>query len=88
MVIKNIPKENDQGEIVEYLMQSGLPKAKKENITINSAGSVYIRDLENTQCLALIDSIHWKKNFGRKLYCNGYVPLTNLMQLLSKNMRQ
>ena len=76
VVIKNIPKETDHGEIVEYLVLSGLPEAKKEHITINNSGTVYIRNLENSQCLALIASIHWKKNFGRKLYCNGYVPLT------------
>ena len=76
VVIKNIPKETDQGHIVEFLVLSGLPEAMKENITINNSGTVYIRNLDNSQCLALIDSIHWKRNFGRKLYCNGYVPLT------------
>ena len=74
--VKNIPKEADPGEVVEFLVMSGLPEAKRNEVVISSTGAVTIRNLENKDCLSLISSIHWKKHFGRKLYCNGYIPLT------------
>ena len=76
VVVKNIPKEADHGEVVEYLVQSGLPDFKREEITFTDGGQVYVRNLGNTECLAIIESIHLKRNFGRTLYCNGFVPLT------------
>ena len=74
--IKNIPKDVDHGRIVELLVQSGLPDEKKEQVTITNNGSVTITDLQNQECLVLIKNIHGKQNFDRKLYCNGYIPLT------------
>ena len=76
VVVKNIPKEADHGEVVEYLVQSGLPECKRDDITFSNGGQVFVRDLGNAECLAIIDSIHLKKKFGRTLYCNGFVPLT------------
>ena len=76
VVVKNIPRETDHGEIVEFLILSGLPENRKEDISIGLNGTVTITNLENRTCLDLIDTIHWKKCFGRKIYCNGYVPLT------------
>ena len=76
VVVKNIPRETDHGEIVEFLILSGIPEERKDDIVISRNGTVTIRNLENKTCLDLIDTIHWKKHFGRKIYCNGYVPLT------------
>ena len=74
--IKNIPKDTDHGRIAEFIVLSGLPEDKRENITIDSNGSTTIKGLDNQECLTLISNIHWKKSFDRKLYCNGYIQLT------------
>ena len=74
--IKNIPKDTDHGDIVEFLILSGLPEEKKDNININSNGSVTVWNLGSETCSALISSIHSRNHFGKKLYCNGYIPLT------------
>ena len=74
--LKNIPRDTDHGLIVELLIQSGLPESKKDSITINARGTVTIRDLENEECLKLINNIHQKNHLGKKLYCNGVVPIT------------
>ena len=74
--IKQLPKETDHGDVMEFLVRSGLPEEKKESVTISNNGTVIIRDLENKECLDLIEAIHGKKNFSKKLFCNGIVPLT------------
>ena len=74
--IRQFPRETDHGKIIEFLVKSGLPENKKENISISSNGTATITDLENSECLLLIESVHEKKNFDKKLYCNGIVPLT------------
>ena len=74
--IKNIPKDIDQGEIVEFLIWSGLPAEKKELVEFKPNGNVTIRDLENELCMLLINNIHEKRHFNRRLYCNGVIPLT------------
>ena len=78
--LKNIPKDTDHGLIVEFLIKAGLPEPKKEFITINAKGTVTIKDLENEECLRLISNIHQKIHLGKKLYCNGVVPLTPVKQ--------
>ena len=74
--IKQVPKEIDSGEILEFLIKCGLPESKADNLTVNSKGGVVIRNLENNECLELIAAIHGKIYFGKKLYCNGVVPLS------------
>ena len=81
--LKNIPKDTDHGLIVELLIKSGLPESKKDFIRINAKGTVTIRDLENEECLMMINNIHQKIHFGKKLYCNGVVPLTPVKQAQS-----
>ena len=76
MSIKGLPKEVDHGEVIEWLVKSGLPEEKTDNITFCSKGTVNIRDLENTECVALIESIHGKRYLDRKVDCNGIIPLT------------
>ena len=74
--IKQFPKEIDHGQIIEFIIQSGLPTEKAELITINNRGTAVVRNLENSLCLKLISAIHNKRHFDRKLFCNGIVPLT------------
>ena len=74
--IRQFPKDTDTGEIMELLVQSGLPETLKENVVVRANGLVSINDLDNKTCLDLIDKIHGNKFFGRKLFCNGVIPLT------------
>ena len=74
--IKQFPKDTDHGAVIEFIIQCGLPAGKADNITINSRGTAVVRNLENSECLLLIEAIHGKRNFDKKLYCNGIVPLT------------
>ena len=74
--MKVFPKETDPGEIIEFLILSGLSKNHMDNILIKPNGTVIINNLLSTECLELIAAIHNKTNFGRRLYCNGIVPLT------------
>ena len=74
--IKQFPKDTDSGDIMEFLVNSGLPDSAKETVLIKPNGIVTINGLENEVCLALIKNIHQIINFGKKLYCNGIIPLT------------
>ena len=56
--IKNLPKDLDHGELVELLIETGLPEEKIELIKVSFNGAVTIRDLENELCLYLIETIH------------------------------
>ena len=68
--------DTDPGDIMELLMHSGLPEESKDCVTIRPNGSVYVSNIENQVCRDLIDNIHGKELFGRKLYCNGVILLT------------
>ena len=74
--IKQMPKDKDQGEIIEFLCRSGLSEDKKDNITFKTNGAIVVKNLTDDESKSLIDAIHGKKFFGRKLFCNGIVPLT------------
>ena len=74
--IRQFPKDTDTGEIIELLIQSGLPETLKESVVVRANGLVSVNDLDNKICLELIDNIHGNKFFGRKLFCNGVIPLT------------
>lgn len=63
-------------KVVEFLCRSGLPEDKKDDITFNQNGSVTVRNLDDGTSRSLIEVIHGKQNFGKKLFCNGIVPLT------------
>ena len=56
-------------------MENGLSDKYKDCVSISDNGSVTI-SLDNPESRNLIESIHLKEAFGRKLYCNGLVPLT------------
>ena len=53
-----------------------LPEEKKDDTVIKANGVVTIPDLDNLTSKALISAIHGKVYFGRKLYCNGIIPIT------------
>ena len=74
--IRGIPKGTDEGEVIELLVKSGLNAANTENVTFSSNGSVTVRELANEECLAIIEALHSKKFFDKKVYCNGIIPLT------------
>ena len=74
--IKQFPKDTDHGEVIEFIIQCGLPAGKADNVTINNRGTAVVRNLDNSECLVLIEAIHGKRHFDKKLYCNGIVPLT------------
>ena len=73
--IRQFPKQTDSGDIMELLIMSGLPEAFKDKVIMYN-GIVNISNLENSICLTLVDNLHHKKYFGRKLYCNCMIPLT------------
>ena len=74
--VKQFPKDTDHGDIIEYLVNVGLPEALKDSVVIRENGKVTIRDLENAVCLEIITNIHNKVQFGKKLFCNGFIALT------------
>ena len=47
-----------------------------DSIVIKGNGSVTIRDLNSSESKILIEKIHNKFFSGKKLYCNGIIPLT------------
>ena len=74
--IKQIPKETDHGDLMEFLVRAGLPDHLKESVEIKGNGSVSIKNIENQVCIKLINNIHNQTSFGKKLFCNGFIALT------------
>ena len=75
--IRSLNREQDQGEIVEFLVSSGLKEVYKDNIKLNSRGEVTISDVENIHCQELITALHMAKVPGedkKTLKCNGIIP--------------
>ena len=76
VIVKAFPKEADHGEIVELLVNAGLPESEKENINIKPNGTVTLTNLSNDVSMNLISYLHNNRFMGRKIFCNGTVPLT------------
>ena len=74
--VNRFPKETDHAEIVEFMIYSGLAESHKDSIAIKPNGTVIINNLKSAECKVLIAAIHNKTDFGKRLYCNGIVPLT------------
>ena len=74
--VRNFPREDDEGEIMEFLFQSGLPETLEENVKIGNNGTVTISQVENALCQKLISDIHLKKYKDRKIKCFGVIPVT------------
>ena len=74
--LKNLPKEHDYAKVVELLVESGLPENRRDYISFGLNGNVTIRNLDNEVCLLLIENLHGKKHFSRRIYCNGLIAMT------------
>ena len=46
------------------------------SVVIQDNGTVIIKNLNDEASRVLIDEIHGKENFGKRLFCNGFIPLT------------
>ena len=76
VTIKQLPRDADQGEVVEFLINCGLSENHRDKIKFGIKGIITIIDISNRDCLALIGVIHEKHHFGKKLFYNGILPLT------------
>ena len=76
VVITRFPKGMDHGEIMEFLCRSSLPESKQADVLIKENGKVTIKNLTSEESALLIEAIHGKNHFDRRLFCNGLIPLT------------
>ena len=74
--IKQIPRDTDHGDIMEFLVGAGLPDNLKESVEIKGNGSISIKNIDNQVCNTMINNIHNQTSFGKKLFCNGFIALT------------
>ena len=74
--ISRFPKGLDDGDIIAMICRCGLEENKKDNIVIKAGGNVTVKNISTEESNALIDAIHGKRFFERKMFCNGIVPLT------------
>jgi hypothetical protein len=72
--IRQCPKEYDQGEVLEFLCRNGLPESNKDEIVYKPNGTVTVKKLDDQTSKLMIEAIHDKENFGRKLFWNGFIP--------------
>ena len=82
--IKHFPKDTDQGEVTEFLCTNGLPADKTDDILFKPNGTVIVKNLDNKSSQSLIAAIHGKENFGKKLFCNGIIPLTPIKDTIAE----
>ena len=61
---------------MELLCANGLPEDAKEKVKFKNKGIVMVEELKTESVKKLIEGLHEKIIFGKKLYCNGLVPLT------------
>ena len=74
--IKWFPKKADHGEIMQFLVNLGLPKGH-EGLQIKDNGQVIVENLDSTLCEKLCDSVTGSKFMGKKtIYCQGIVLAT------------
>ena len=74
--IKSFPKETDHCQIIDLLLASGLSADNLNDVQIKPNGTVAVKNVSGSNCSVLIKNLHNKKFFGRKLFCNGVIPLT------------
>ena len=72
--IKQFPRGTDQGVMIEFLVNSGLPEHKRNKVTFTSNDGVMIRDLENKECQHLINFIHGKNISTKKCSAMALFP--------------
>ena len=76
VVITQFPRGMDNGEVLEFLCRCSLPDEKKEEVIIKDNGKVTIKNLTSEESSHLIEAIHGKVHFDRRMFCNGFIPLT------------
>ena len=76
VAIKYFAKDADHGQIIDFLVECGLPADKIDLIQFGRNSTISIRGLDNLLCLQLIENIHGKSMFSRKVYCNGIIQIT------------
>ena len=86
VTIRQLPIGVDPGEVIEFLCENGLPDKSKENVTIGANGVVTIQNLDNLTSRTLIEAVHGKVHFGKKLFCNGLIPLTPQKPVLTNSI--
>ena len=74
--IKTFPKDIEQGQIIDLLIDSGLPETNFDDISFKSNGSVVVKNLLAETCDIMINALHNHRYFGRRVFCNGLVALT------------
>ena len=80
--IRSFDKNQDQGDIIEFLVTSGLKEQYKDNIKFNARGEVTITEVDSEHCQTLITAFHLKMAPGesegshKTLKCNGIIPYT------------
>ena len=47
--IKQLPKDADQGEVIEFLCRWGLSEEKKDDITFKANGTVTVKNLNDEE---------------------------------------
>ena len=76
VIIKSFPKETEHCQIIDILLTSGLPGDKVNDVQIKPNGSVAVKNISGGICSMLIQNIHNKKFFEKKVFCNGVIPMT------------
>ena len=74
--IKSFSKETDKCQIIELLLASGLQAENMNDVEVKPNGTVFVKNINGSLCSILINNLHNQRHLGRKLFCNGIVPLT------------
>ena len=86
VVIKNLPAEITETDLLAFLISKGLPetvanpKVKRSDRNTN----VDIEGIENEVCEKLIENIHERNFFNRTVYCRGLKDLISPIKDISK----
>ena len=65
LCIKSFPKDIEQCQIIDILLESGLPDTYIEDVSFKTNGTVVIKNLEEEICSTMTLALHNKKLFGR-----------------------
>lgn len=74
--IKSFPRDTDHCQIIEFLTEAGLPNENVDNVKIKSNGNVIVADLGAELSQIMIEKLHGKMYYDRKIFCNGMFTLT------------
>ena len=74
--IKGFSATTDKSDIIELLVESGLPFDKMDEILFKSNGSIVVQNISTSVCKSLIDTLHSSYQLERKIHCNGIIPFT------------